>query len=89
MAAETPTHDQMLGLPDARHVGYVTVAFLALNASPDVPLVRKIDVIGEIVDFHPGDRFQTVPIFLDLFYFRTIRAYGCMTTDALLDAWHP
>lgn len=89
MATETPTHDQALGLPDPRHIGNITMAFLALNASPDMPLVRKINVIREVVDLDPRDRFLTVPIALNLLYFRTIRAYGRVTAQAPLDARDP
>src|SRR3990172_3150099 len=79
----------MLGLSNARHVGDVTVTFLALNAAPDVTFVRKINIVGKICDLYPGDRFLTVPILLNLSYFRTIRAHGSMAAHASLNTRDP
>jgi len=63
------------------------MTFLALDARPDVPFMRKVNKVGKIVNFNPRYRFTIFPVggqFQDL---RPIAdaAYRVVTSHALVD----
>ena len=56
VAANAPTHSELIKLLDAIHRLYLTVTLLALKSCRDVSAVIEGDVVGKVVHFQPLDR---------------------------------
>src|ERR1700741_5018094 len=61
VAVDAPSHVERRCLIDLLHVLYLAVTRLAGDAGVDVPHVREVDVLRELVDADPRHRFLLVP----------------------------
>lgn len=65
------------------HGFYCAVTSLALDLLFDVPLVIEKDMLREIIDFDPGDRYSVVEILVLFPDFRMIGDNIAMTVETL------
>jgi hypothetical protein len=66
-----------------------TVTSLAFNLLFDMPFVIEKDMLGEIIDFDPGDRCPAVEVLVFLPDFRVIWYHISMTIEALFHGRDP
>lgn len=84
VAIDAPGHPQCCNTGNAVHCLYRTVTFLTREARPDVPFMREVNKVGNIVNFNPRYRFTIFPVGGQLQDLRTIAdtGYGLVTSHA-------
>ncbi len=88
VAIDAPGHPQCCNAGNAVHCFYRTVTFLTREARPDVPLMREVNKVGNIVNFNPRYRFTFFPVGGQLQNLRTITdtGNGLVTSHAFANA---
>ena len=88
MTIDTPRHPHRCNPGNTIHCLHGTVTFLTRESRLDVPLVRKVNKIRNVVNFNPRYRFTIFPVgdqFQDLRTFADT-GYGVVTSHAFADA---
>ncbi len=88
MTIDAPRHPHRRNTGNTIHRLHGTVTFLTCEARLDVPLMRKVNIVGKIVNFYPRYRFTIFPVGGQLQNLRTITntGYGFVTPHALANA---
>ncbi len=88
VAIDAPGHPQCCNAGNAVHCFYRTVTFLTREARPDVPLMREVNKVRNIVNFNPRYRFTIFPVDGQLQDLRTVTdtGYGFVTSHAFANA---
>ena len=77
VASDTPTHrKRLVDLLDNRHFLDVPMAGRAVDFSGDVPHVRKMDVVRDLVDPNPWNRLLPRPVIPDVLDLRLLPFIG-------------
>jgi len=85
MAVDAPAHLQGGDLADLTHVLHLPVALLTWKSLRDVPAMAEVDVIGQAVDPHPGNRTVGIVEGGDLLDIRSVGAHDVMAVHADVD----
>ena len=90
MTIDAPWHLHWCDTGDAIHGFNGTVTFLAREAGLDMPFVREVNKVGNIVYFDPRYRLAIFPVGGQLHNFRTFANAGhrVVTPHAFADARH-
>ena len=62
MTIDTPWHPHRCNTGNTIHRLHGTVTFLTRDTRLDVPLMRKVNIVGNIVNFNPRYRFTIFPV---------------------------
>ena len=89
VTVETPPHGQRFHLLGNFHAFHISVTARTINSSADVCLVRKTDIVWQIMDSQPGNRFFVFPILKKFLNFRLVSQDGLVTADATFDRRNP
>ena len=85
VAIETPAHAEGLYLYRRFHCLNVAVTVRAVDTGSDVRLVRKTDMIREVVHAHPWDRLFVFPVRKDFHDFRSLAQHYLMAAGTALN----
>src|SRR4029077_12548356 len=85
VTVDTPPHVERRRLIDLFHVLDLAVARLTSHACVNVPHVREVNVLRELVDAHPWHRLFLVPVASELLNFRSSRCHYGMAAHAGAD----
>ncbi len=90
MTIDAPRHSHRCNTGNAVHRLHRTVTFLTREARLDVPLMRKVNKVGNIVHFNPRYRFTIFPVGGQLQDLRTFAdtGYRFVTSHAFANAGH-
>ncbi len=90
MTIHAPRHPHCRDTSDTVHCLHRTMTFLAREARLDVALVRKVNVVRNVVYFNPRYRLLVFPVSGQLEDFGTVAnaGYRLMATHAFADAGH-
>ena len=88
MTIDAPGHPQRYNTRHSVHRLHRTVTFLTREVRLDVPLMRKMNKVGNIVNFNPRYRFTIFPVGGQLQDLRTFAdtGYRFVTSHAFTDA---
>ncbi len=88
MTIDAPRHPHRRNTGNTVHRLHGTVTFLTLEARLDVPLMCKVNKVGNIVNFYPRYRFAIFPVGGQLQDVRSIAdtGYGIVTSHAFANA---
>jgi hypothetical protein len=64
------------------------VTFFTIKASLNMPLMRKIKMVGQVMYLYPRDWLFIFPELLKFLYFRRFGLYDVMTTHTFSNAGH-
>ena len=82
MAGDAPIHLETDTPYCSRARADITVAHLALNISADVPLVRKVGVLGKLVEANPINLFFVVDVLHQRLGSSTVLRHDGVTASA-------
>ena len=85
VTVETPSHRQGFHLLSNFHAFDISVTACTINSSADVSLVRKTDIVWQVMDSQPGNRFFVFPVLKKFLNFRLVSQDGLVTADATFD----
>ena len=72
MAVQTPPHPETVRTGDAFHRRYIAMTGATVDFAAKMHHMREINMIREIVDPDPGDRFLLLPVGQQLLDFRSV-----------------
>src|SRR6202140_5358548 len=87
VTVDAPAHVERRRLINLLHVLDLAVAGLASNTGVDVPHVREVHVLGQLVDADPRDRLLLVPVRRELLNFRFSGRDDGVATHAGANRW--
>jgi hypothetical protein len=85
VTVKAPAHAETIHLCHSVHLLYITVANGTFYTFNDMPLVREVDEIGDIIDPDPLDRFTFLPVGSELLDLRSVIGCYLVTPNAPLD----
>ena len=87
MTIDAPRHPHRCNTSHTIHCLHGPVTFLTRESGLDVPLVRKVNIVGYIVNFYPRNRFAIFPVSDQLQNLRTFAdaGYRLVTANAFVN----
>ena len=86
MTVDAPPHVEWVLCGDDVHRVDLSMALAAVEPEVHVRLVRKLNVVGEVVDLHPFDRLARLPRFVNFLNFGRLRLHLAVAVHAHVDA---
>jgi len=82
VAVETPAHLETGLTGQLRHLRDLAMAGAAIEVGPDMHHMGKVNMIGQLVDAHPGDDLLLFPISAQLLHAWVVHSDVLMTGEA-------